>query len=156
MTVLLADLEATSLAAFFRSARWSYAALSAGHILAIAMLIGAVVPLDLKLLGAWPSVRREDLVRVLAPVAIVGLVFAIVTGGLLFSVRAAHYAGLWVFQLKLVFIVCATLSALVAHARYGVLLERGETRAVKAHAVLSLGFWIAALGCGRLIAFVGP
>ncbi|MDQ0314258.1 DUF2214 domain-containing protein [Amorphus orientalis] len=154
MAALLAELQATSVAAFFRSARWSYAALNAGHIFSIALLIGSVVPLDLKLLGAWPSVRRNDLVRVLAPLAAVGLGLALITGGLLFSVRATHYADLRVFQLKIGLVAIATVSALVAHARHGALLDQGKSAALKAHAVLSLGFWIAALACGRLIAFV--
>ena len=47
----LAGFEGNAFAAYLRGARWSYAAVSALHIFGIAALVGAVIPLNLKLLG---------------------------------------------------------------------------------------------------------
>jgi hypothetical protein len=58
------------------------------HVFGMALLVGAILPLDLRLLGCWPGVSRSALIRVLAPVAATGLVIAVAAGILLFSVRA--------------------------------------------------------------------
>jgi hypothetical protein len=150
---LLAALEGSDLAVYLRSARWGYAAVNATHILGIALLVGAIVPLNLRLLGLWRSVDRAALVRVLAPTAAAGLTLAAGTGILLFSVRAGEYAALTVFQVKLSLILLGALAALWAHWRHGVLLERAGRGRLATHAAGSILCWLGALTCGRLIAF---
>lgn len=154
MEALLAALEASGIATYLRSARWGYAAVNGAHVLGIAVLVGAILPLDLRLLGFWRGIERGVLVRVLAPTAACGLVLAVVAGVLLFSVRAGEYAALTVFQVKLALIVLGTLSALGAHLRYGGSLQGAPAGALRGTAVVSLLCWLGALTCGRLIAFV--
>ena len=154
MDSLLACIEASSVAQFLRGARWSYAAINGAHILGIALLIGAILPLDLKLLGFWPRVNRSDLARVLLPVAATGLGLAACMGLLLFSTRAGEYADLSLFRIKLALIAVGFGAALFAHFRHGFLLENASSRTLKAHALFSLTCWLGALACGRLIAFV--
>lgn len=156
MEELLTRLETFSLAQFLRTARWTYAAINAGHVLGIALLVGSILPLDLKLLGLWPKVAREALVRVLVPVAIFGLVLAVTMGALLFSVRATEYAALGVFQLKLALVATGATAAITLHARHGFLLERASPSTLRAHGLLSMFCWLGALACGRLIAFSAP
>lgn len=138
-----------------RGARWSYAAVNAAHILGIALLIGAIVPLNLRFLGLWRSVPHQALTRVLIPVAAVGLTLAILAGLLLFSVRAREYAGIGFLQAKLALIAIGLLSALALHRAHGDLLETASDRRLAVHAAVSLLCWIGALACGRLIAFAG-
>lgn len=155
MEALLAGLEGTAVAQTLRASRWLYAAVNAAHILGIALLLGAIVPLNLRLLGRWPDVPREQLVRVLVPVAAAGLALAVLAGALLFAVRAREYAGVGFLQAKLALVLLGTLAALALHWRHGFLLETaGDTR-LTAHAILSLLCWPAALVCGRMIAFAG-
>lgn len=155
MEALLAALEATAPAQQLRAARWGYAAVNAAHILGFALLIGAVVPLDLRLLGLWREVPRAALLRVLVPVAAAGLALAVAAGLLLFAVRAREYAAMPVVQAKLVLVTAGTVAALALHLHGGRGLERtGEGRAA-VHAALSLLCWLGALACGRLIAFAG-
>ena len=152
---MLAALEGTSLAQALRGSRWGYATLNAAHIFAIALLIGSVVPLNLRLLGVWRGIARETVVRVLAPVAASGLALALLTGPLLFSVRAQEYSGVGFLQLKLAFIAVGVLSTLALCWTHGFLLkDAGRTR-LAVHAVLSTVCWLGALVCGRLIAFAG-
>jgi hypothetical protein len=141
----LAALEATSLAQHLRVSRWGYAAVNAGHILGIALLVGSATPLALRLLGAWPGIDWTVAVRLLRPVALVGLILAVATGLALFAIQARSYADLSVFQVKIALIVVGTLSALWAGR---------SARPRKAHGALSLFSWLGALVCGRLIAFV--
>ena len=155
MEVLFAALEGTSPAQALRSSRWAYAGVNAVHIFAIALLVGSVVPLNLRLLGAWRGISREAVVRVLAPVAASGLILALLTGTLLFSVRAREYSGIGFLQLKLTFIAVGILSALALCLSHGFLLKDAPRMRLVGHAVLSTVCWLGALACGRLIAFAG-
>jgi hypothetical protein len=155
MEAFLAGIESTAVAEYLRHARWGYAAVNAAHIAGIALLVGAVVPLDLRLLGLWRGVPRESLVRVLVPVAAVGLAIAVAAGLLLFSVRSRHYAGIGFLQAKLFLVLTGAAAALMLHAAHGFLLESASSARLRAHAILSLVCWLGALLCGRLIAFSG-
>lgn len=155
MDAVLAALEGTGLAQTLRVSRWGYAAVNAAHILGIALLVGAIVPLHLRFLGAWPSTPRPVLVRVLVPVAAAGLALAVVAGGLLFSVRAREYAGIGFLQAKLVLVALGTLSALALHRAHGFLLDGASDTRLAGHAAVALVCWLGALVCGRLIAFAG-
>lgn len=155
MGELLAAVEQSSLATYFRSARWGYALLSASHILGISLLFGASLPLALRLLGLWAFISRDNLARVLVPIAAAGLVLAVASGALLFSVRATGYAGLSVFWFKLAVIAVGTASAVVAHARFGIWFEKSGRIARVEVAIVSLLCWTSALIAGRLIAFMG-
>lgn len=150
---LLADLQATSAAQWLRGARWGYAAVSGAHVLGIALLVGAILPLDLRLLGFWRRVDQKAMVRVLAPVAAAGLVLAVAMGFCLFAVRAQEYANLDVFRIKLVLIGIGAGAAILLHIRAGWLLEDAGQPALRRHAALSITCWLGALACGRLIAF---
>ena len=156
MEALFAALEGTALAQALRGSRWVYAAVNTAHIFAIALLIGSVVPLNLRLLGVWRGISREAVVRVLAPVAASGLTLALLTGPLLFSVRAREYSGVGFLQLKLTFIAVGVLSTLALCRRaHGFLLKDAPRARLAGHAILSTVCWLGALVCGRLIAFAG-
>ena len=155
MEALFAALEGTALAQSLRGSRWAYAGVNAAHVFAIALLVGSVVPLNLRLLGVWRGISREAVVRVLAPVAASGLALALLTGPLLFAVRARDYSGVGFLQLKLVFIAVGVLSALALCRTHGFLLRDAPRARLAGHAVLSTVCWLGALVCGRLIAFAG-
>ena len=155
MDAVLAALEGSAIAQTLRVSRWGYAAVNAAHILGIALLVGATVPLSLRFLGVWRSVSRQGLVRVLAPVAATGLGLAVTAGILLFSVRAREYAGIGFLQAKLVLVAVGALSALALHRAHGLRLETASESRLAGHAILTCVCWIGALVCGRLIAFAG-
>jgi hypothetical protein len=153
MEAFFAALEATAPAQYLRTSRWGYAVVSGAHILGIALLVGSILPLNLRLLGLWPSIPRANLLRVLVPIAATGLALAVLTGTLLFSVRAQEYAAVGYLQAKLVLVLAGLLSALAIHRAYGLTLEGTSKRRLSFHALFSLGCWLGALACGRLIAF---
>jgi hypothetical protein len=153
MEALLAAVEASDLAQALRVSRWGYAAVSGMHIFGIALLVGAVVPLNLRLLGFWPKVPRIDLLPILITMASVGFVVAALSGSLLFSVRAQDYAEIDFFQAKLLLIGLAIVSAVTIHRGYGLLLQGASQGRLRLHALVSLACWLGALACGRLIAF---
>ncbi|UOM34765.1 DUF2214 domain-containing protein [Acuticoccus sp. I52.16.1] len=158
MDELWAALQASPVAAWARSARWGYAALNGAHIVGIALLVGAMVPLNLVRIGAALGVGRipaETAARLLVPFAGAGLVLAVGTGAVMFAARAGEYAALGVVQAKLALVGAGTLIALALHARHGRDMQRAGPRRTAAHAALSLVMWLTVLGLGRLIAFVG-
>lgn len=155
MDSLFATLEGSALAQALRVSRWGYAALNATHIFGIALLAGASIPLNLRLLGLWPDTPLGALARVLAPIAATGLALAVAAGLTLFTVRATVYAGNIFLQIKLLLVVAGALSALVLHHRHGRTLDGLGKKRPTVHAVMSIGCWIGAILCGRLIAFAG-
>lgn len=155
MEALLATLEATAVAEALRFSRWGYAAVNTGHVAGIALLVGAILPLDLRLMGLWRGVPLAALARVLVPTAATGLTLAAATGALLFATRATEYAPLPILQAKALLIATGTAAALWLHARAGRRLETADPKRLRRHGALSLACWLGALVCGRLIAFVG-
>lgn len=149
----LEAIELWEVAAYFRTSRWGYAALNTVHITGIGMLFGAILPLDLRLLGCWPGIDRRLLARVLVPMAATGLITAVASGSLLFSVRAQEYSGLPVFQIKLAVIASGAVWAIATHMRYGLWLDRNTHSNPAMAGAVSLILWMSAVICGRLIAF---
>lgn len=151
---LLACVAESRLAEWVRVSRWGYAGLSAAHVFGIALLVGAVVPLNLQRLGAFGGIGQADLARVLVPTAGAGLVLATLTGSLLLMPGVADYLALWVVRAKLALVAVGVIHAALLHARYGWWMERAGATRLGVHAGLSLAVWIAVLVLGRAIAFV--
>lgn len=153
MDWLLGAIEASSAAQYLRFSRWGYAAVATAHLLGIALLVGAIMSLNLRLLGIWRAAPVAVLARVLVPIAAAGLAIAVVAGLMLFATRASEYADLGVFRLKLVLVALGTLAALMLHRAYGLELQGASPLRLRAHAALSATCWLGALICGRMIAF---
>ncbi len=108
----------------------------------------------LRLFGLWPETVRADIMRVLSATAGSGLLIAMLSGALLFATRAGEYVDHPAFQVKLVFVLLGTASAIIAHARYGRTLDAATRPAAIRIGALSALCWLAALTAGRLIAFI--
>jgi hypothetical protein len=153
--VWLGAIQGSDIATALRFSRWGYAAVNTAHVLGIALLVGAIIPLDLRLVGCWPAVPREALIRVLVPVAATGLALAVSAGLLLFSIRAGDYAALWVFRGKLLLIAIGAGSAILLHLTYGRRLAEAPPERLARAGMLSMTCWLGALIAGRMIAFAG-
>lgn len=145
--------------AFLRNARWSYAAVNTAHIAGFALLIGAIVPLDLRLMGWRRNVPVGVMARVLLPVAMAGLMLAVAAGLALFSVRAVEYAGTTLFQIKMALVACGIGNALLLHRAAQWEAEQGTVGTLpparlRVAGALSIVLWLSVLTCGRLLAFV--
>lgn len=153
MEEMLAAIQAGALSQAIRFSQVRYAAVNTAHILGIALLVGAIVPMDLRLLGAGRQLQHSDLARLLLPIAAAGLVLAATAGVMLFVVRAKEYGVHPLFQIKMLIVLTGTAAALVAHARAGLWLERITPGQQRLHGALSLACWVGALVCGRMIAY---
>ena len=153
MDAVLEALGGSALAQWLRFSRWGYAAVNTAHVLGIALLVGAILPLNLRLIGVWRSVPLEPLTRVLLPVAATGLVLAMGTGALLFITRATEYAALDLFFVKLALIATGAIHAVSLHRGPGFL--NASPARLRITGATSLSLWLAVLICGRMLAFVG-
>ena len=80
MQAFAAAVEASAVASFLRQSHWTYPAVNAAHLLGIALLVGAIVPMDLRLMGLWrPDVRLDTVLGLLRPVAAFGAGLAVLT-----------------------------------------------------------------------------
>lgn len=152
MEELLTRLADTPPAEWMRLSRWGYAGVNALHVLGIALLVGAIVPLDLRLLGWRRRLPLTALGRLLQPVAIAGLLLALTTGALLFLADPGGYAATPLFLAKLTLIGLAIANALALNLGPG--LAGASPGRLRIAGVLSLGLWFAALAAGRFLAFI--
>jgi hypothetical protein len=155
----LTALEQVPLVAELRNSRWTYATVNASHIVGLALLFGAIVPLDLRLMGCWRSVPVRTLARILVPIAAGGLVLAIAAGLLLFATRASEYAGLTLFWVKLGLIACGIANALLLRTASQWEAAQSATDItppprLRAAGALSIALWLSVIVCGRMLAFV--
>lgn len=134
-----------------------YMLVNTAHILGIGLLVGSILPLDLRLMG----VLKDGPIAVLAPflvrVAATGLAVAVLTGFLLFSVKPLEYAGNPAFLTKMGLLALGLANVVVQHrgAGWRVALSEEDTSAtVKLLAGMSLAIWIGAVVAGRWIGFV--
>jgi Family of unknown function (DUF6644) len=130
------------------------------HVLAIVLVVGTISIVDLRLL----DIASRDLAvrRVMGdviPYTWGAFAIAALTGSLLFSSDAVHYAHNRLFQGKLVLLVLAGLNMAVFHLIGVRDIERwdagtGYTPIVaKAAGAISLALWIGVVALGRGIGF---
>lgn len=144
-------------AAFLRAQGDAYAAVNATHILGLGLLVGAALPMDLRLAGAFRSVPLPVIVPFLSRVAGAGLALAAVTGLWLWSVNPVDYWGNAAFRLKLVLLTGAVAMVAVQHlnpAFRAALAGARPAPSVRLTAGLSACLWLAILGSGRWIGFL--
>lgn len=158
---LLAALESSALGAAIRGGGpWIYASLNAAHITGVATLFGAIVVLDLRLLG-WRADRPlAPLAAATVPVAGAGLALALLTGLCLMSTNGSEYAGNPLLGPKFAAIALGVANLAALHASrtwrapdHGEADAHGRRRLALAGGI-SLASWLAAILCGRFIAYV--
>lgn len=144
-------------AAFFRRSVYAYPLLNAMHILSLSLLIGTILPADLRVLGFFPGISAAPFLRVMTAISTIGLALAISTGFLLFSVQPLEYAHNAAFLTKISLVALGVANALVIRfstAWREIPVEGAISPCLRAGALLSLIIWIAALLAGRWIAFL--
>jgi hypothetical protein len=144
-------------AVLLRDSGTAYLLVNAGHILGVGLLVGAILPLDLRLLGFFPHVPLAVIVPFLSRAAAVGAVLAIASGLWLFSVKPAEYITNAAFLWKVALLVIALANVAVQHGNrhFAAALVDGELRpTVRLAALCSILFWLLVLIAGRWIGFV--
>lgn len=129
---------------------WAYPALEAVHIVGIALLVGNLVLLELRVWGAARELPVSALARLSLSLALCGFGVIALTGLAMFSAQPGELLANRAFVIKMALVSLAGLNAAMFHARDGLARLDGVARA---QTVLSLGLWLAVIICGRWIAY---
>lgn len=152
----LTALGESPLAEALAVSRYAYPVVNAAHILGLATLFGSILALDLRLLGLFSAVPARPLATALPRVAAAGLILALLTGFLLFSVQPLDYAVNRAFLAKVTLVAIGTIHALSVH-RSGAWRDLVRTGGIgwrlRLSAALSILLWTSAILAGRFIAF---
>lgn len=160
MRELLAWLEGSALGHVMReSGAWTYGLVNLAHILGVSSLFGAVLVLDLRLLGVWRRVPLASITRPTVTVAATGFVVAASTGLCLITANATEYVGNPFLLVKFPAIAVGLMNAAVVRTLAGWKakdtreLTRREQRQLAAAGAVSLASWLTAIAAGRLIGY---
>jgi hypothetical protein len=157
---LLVWIEGSALGNLIRSSGvWAYGIVNLTHILGIASLFGAILVLDLRLLGVRRHIPLEAIAGSTVPVAAVGLGIAAVSGICLLATNATEYEGNPFLLVKFAAIAAALANVVVISRQSGwrargtrPLTSREQQQLAVAGGV-SLASWLVAIGAGRLIGY---
>lgn len=160
MPDVLAWIEASPLGRIVReSGPWTYPLVNLAHILGIASLFGAVLVLDLRLLGARRRLPVGPLAGAAVPLAKLGAGVALVSGLGLLSANATEYAGNPFLPIKLAAVALGLLNAFALQrsdawrAALDGTASPAQQRRLAAMGAMSLGSWLTAVAAGRLIGY---
>ena len=153
-------LESTSPAIAISESSWLFPGIESVHVLAIALVVGSITMVDLRLLDINLRDRPVgELMAEVLPWTWASFAVAVLTGVLLFSSNATHYWGTVPFRAKMLLLTLAGLNMVVFHATthrsVGIWGGLPRTpRAAKISGGVSLGLWIGVVTFGRWIGFV--
>jgi hypothetical protein len=138
-----------------RQSRWMFAAGETLHFFGLCLLVGAMLIVDLRLLGYIRMIPMRAALAFL-PFAIVGFLINLVTGVEFFMADPFMYWPNPAFKLKMFLILVAGFNALVftvmEHRHVLVMGDDEKTSSfTKVTAVLSLSLWFCVILLGRLL-----
>lgn len=157
MDVLLAAFGSLPGAGFLRESGTAYLLVNSAHVLGIGLVIGAILPLDLRLLGLFPGAPLAVLGPFLSRSAAVGVALAAFTGAWLFAVNASDYVENTAFLAKMALLALALGNVALQHGLGGFRAALDNDAAAprtRLLAALSILLWVSVLLAGRWIAFI--
>lgn len=148
--------DGSTIGNWVRDSRWIFPAIEAVHIVALALLFGAILMLNLRLLGI--TLRNKpvsQLARELSPWIFVSLIIILASGVLLFSSEAMKAYASTPFLVKMVFLFAAMLFHYTLYGR----LTHASDAAIgrvwgKVAAIVSILLWLGVGIGGRGIGFL--
>jgi len=129
---------------------WAYPALEVAHITGIALMLGSLVLVELRVWGYGRDLPPAALARAGLGLSLGGFVLIVCSGLLMFAAHPGEMLANRAFVVKMVLVMLGGVNAALFHTRGSMgradAVARGQT-------VLSLGLWLAVIICGRWIAY---
>ena len=138
---------------------WTYGCVNLLHILGVASLFGAVLVLDLRLVGVWRTVALPAISQPTVTVAGVGFAVAVLSGICLLATKATEYVDNPFLYIKfsaigLGLVNVAALTSLPAWKQHRTReLSPGERSKLAVMGGISLFCWLSAVTAGRMIGY---
>lgn len=146
--------EATALGQLVRESLWMFPVIEAMHLLALSVLGGALLVVDLRMLGAGLTATPIPVLARGAHRWLVRAVAAMVTTGLLLflseAVKCYHNPSFWV---KMSTLPVALLFAFTIRRRVALGADGGTSWRTRLTAVVSIALWFTVAAAGRWIGF---
>ena len=151
-------IEGSAFGQAMRQWLWLYPSVEIVHIVGIALLVGSIAILDLRLLGLSRSLSVRRLASHILPWSVASFALIVPSGLAMFVAHAGDLISNPVFVVKMCLILAAGANAGVLHA--GALRSADKwdvdvmpPNAARAAAAASLLLWISVIACGRLLAY---
>ena len=158
-SAFLKSLEDSGAATSVRSSLYYFPFLESIHVMALAVVFGTIVVVDLRALGI--ASRERPFTRLsneLLRLTWGAFAVSAATGALMFITNARVYAHNTSFRVKMVLLALAGLNMAAFHLTAGRSVARWDRsvcapRAGRITAAASIGLWIAIIVAGRVIGF---
>ena len=148
--------EASWIGNTIRQSLWLFPVIEATHLLALCILGGAVLVLDLRLLGfGLRSQPIPQLARDARPWLVGSLIVMLLTGGALFSSEAVKCYYSTSFWVKMTTLPVAMLFTFTIRDRIATGADRDVTTTTRLVALTSVTLWFVVSAAGRWIGFSG-
>jgi hypothetical protein len=153
-------LQSTRLAFLMLDNQWLWAFCETLHFLGLAMMVGAIGVLDLRMLGVAKQIPMRPLHR-LVPWGIAGFSINLITGFMFYAADAKQYTHNIAFQMKMLFVLLAGVNVLYFYGakvsqRVEALGPGADAPAsAKVVAAASLILWFGVMYWGRMLPFIG-
>jgi uncharacterized membrane protein len=142
---------------FVQDHSWVWPACETLHFVGLCLLFGAVLVVNLRMMGIGKSLLSFAAVRQLLPLGMLGFTLNLITGMMFFVATPEQYTG-FLFLLKMALIAAGALNLL-----YFMLAESPEKvgygddarPATKLVAASAIVIWIAVLFCGHMLPWLG-
>ncbi len=138
---------------------WVWPLVESTHVLTVALFVGVLVMVDLRLLGfAFKDTRVSTMTSRVLPWSIAGFCVMVVSGLLLFYSNPVDYVhNVW-FRAKVILLVVAAVNAWTFHRRVSQDRERWDSQpkpplSVRLVAATSVSVWAGVILTGRMIAY---
>ncbi len=129
----------------------AYPALEVLHIVGIALLVGSLLLLELRVWGLGAELPIRPLAKLALAVTVAGFLLVVVSGVLMFMGNPVELLSNRAFLIKLGLVHLAGLNAAWFHGRDSLARCDGLARA---QTLMSMGLWFGAIVCGRWIAYL--
>jgi len=129
---------------------WAYPALEVVHIVGIALLLGNLMALEIRVWGGAAALPVKALARLSLGIALAGFALAAASGLLMFATQPAELLANRSFVLKMGLLTAAACNAAWFHGRGS--LDKLDLVA-RVQMWVSTAIWLGVVVCGRWIAY---
>jgi hypothetical protein len=159
MEPVWAWIKSSTISHAMTSAPWTWPICETLHFVGMALLMGVVGTVDLRMLGFMKRLPFAPLHRLL-PWGIAGFVINLITGVLFFVGDPYQYKDNGAFLFKIAFIVLAGINVLIFYVvpyRQVEAMGPGDDApfSAKAIAAASIFLWVGVMYWGRMLPFIG-
>jgi hypothetical protein len=152
-------IQESSIGTQIRESTYVFPIIEAIHVLGLAVSVGTIAIVDLRLIGVTMKKERvTDVIEQLQPMTLAGFAAMFISGILLFWSEAARLYPSWSYRVKFIFIFLLGINALLFHSTIYQSVDKWNTDSVtpmraRMAGWIGITFWAVVIFCGRWTAY---